>query len=119
METIINLWQNFYYGVLGRAPKVDWSVVPSSIRFDVHYDAKNNVYWVDSQDLPDFEATGKTLEELAEHIDDTVYVYFDIPRYFARRSGAHATVNLQDPRTGEAKSITVRRQQLERVLAGA
>ncbi|MDR0979576.1 MAG: hypothetical protein LBM12_00210 [Candidatus Nomurabacteria bacterium] len=119
MEALIDLCQNFYYGILGRAPKIDFSTIPRSFTLNLHQDKKNGIYWVDSPDLPDFEATGKTLGELAKHIDDTFYVYFDIPRYFARRSGAPATVNLTDPRTGEAKSFTVRRQQLERAFAGA
>ena len=119
MEVIIDWWQYFYYGVLGRAPKVDLSVVPSSFGLNPHYDEVNEVYWVDSNELPDFEATGKTLEELAENIQETLYVYCDVPRYFARRHNAHSNLNIKDPRTGEARSIVVQRKQLERALAGA
>jgi predicted RNase H-like HicB family nuclease len=95
MDGIIDIWQNFYYGTLHRAPKVDLSVIPQSFQFHIHYDDNNKVFWIDSPDLPDFEASGKTLEELAKNIQDTLYVYFDIPRYFAIRSNMTSITNLR------------------------
>ena len=120
MNELINLWQELYYGILHRVPEIDLSVIPQNFRFTTHYDQKNNIYWIDSPDLPDFEATGKTLEELASHIKDTIYVYFDIPHYFAKRDHGLTKIDLPDPRTGDHKIITIGgRQQLENVLAGA
>lgn len=120
MDAIIDLWQYFYYRVLQRAPKVDLSVVPRSFGFTPHYDEVNGVYWVESKELPDFEATGKTLEELASNIQDTLFVYFDIPRYFAKQSKDLPYLDMIDPRTGEPKRVTtVQRDQLEEMFAGA
>jgi len=66
------------------ASDVDLSDVPVNITLQSHYDKINKIYWVESDQLPDFEATGKSLEELAIHIGDALLVYLDIPYYFAK-----------------------------------
>lgn len=110
------LWQNFYYGVLDRTSYIDLSVIPPTISLETHYDSKHKVYWVESPDLPDFEATGKTLEDLAEHVGDSLLVYLDIPHYFAKNY-EDGTLTITDPRTGSTRNVTVSRKGVERVLA--
>lgn len=116
IEGVHRLWQSFYYGVLGRVPDVDLSAMPAHFNLEPHYDERNKVYWVESPDLPDFEATGKTLTELAEHIGDALMVYFDIPYYFARKF-EDGVMDLTDPRTGKVHKIQVSRSSVERALA--
>lgn len=115
-EVISKVWQSFYYGTLKRVPDVDLSVIPPHFNLTPHYDEKHEVYWVESSDLPDFEATGKSMEELAEHIGDALMVYFDVPYYFARRF-KDGRMDLRDPRTGELHQIQVSRSTVERALA--
>ncbi len=119
MDMIINIWQEFYYGLLHRVPKIDFSAIPQSISFKTHYDEINKVYWVDSEELPDFEASGKSLKELAKNIESTIYVYFDVPRFFAKRDNRAFMADIHDPVTGRQNRIVVERKQLERVFAGA
>lgn len=116
IDRVIQIWQHFYYGFLGRTSDIDLSVIPSSITIVSHYDSKNQVYWVESPDLPDFEATGKSLELLAEHVVDSLLIYLDIPHFFAKRYEG-GTLNITDPRTGTQQSIKVARKNLEKVFA--
>lgn len=115
-DLLHRFWQKFYYGVLGRSSDIDLSVLPQNISLKTHYDDKNGVYWVESPDLPDFEATGKTLEELAEHIGDSLLVYLDVPHYFASRY-EDGMLTITDPRTGQTKDVTVPRKNVEKALA--
>lgn len=110
------IWQNFYYGTLGYVSDIDLSVIPQSISLKPHYDKLSDVYWVESAELPDFEATGKTLEELAIHIGDALLVYFDVPYYFARNY-KDGIMTIPDPKTGNQESIHVSRKSFEKVLA--
>ncbi len=115
-EQLNRIWQDFYYGALKRVPDVDLSVIPSNFNLIPHYDEKNEVYWVESPELPDFEATGKTLKELAKHVGDALMVYFDIPYYFAKNF-EDGVINITDPRTGRLHNIKVSRSSVERALA--
>lgn len=116
MSLFYKVWQKFYYGALGYAPDIDLSVIPSSITIHPHYDAVNKVYWVESPELPDFEATGKTLEALAEHVGDSLLVYFDIPYYFARQY-VDGALTIKDPKTGKEEVVRISRKNLEKALA--
>ncbi len=116
INLVINLWQKFYYGILGRTSDVDLSVLPSEINLITHYDAKNKVYWVESKDLPDFEATGKTPELLAEHIGDALLVYMDIPTYFSKRY-QDGVLTIKDPRSSDERIVRVSRKGMEKVFA--
>jgi len=114
-DSLHRIWQLFYYGLLGRASTVDLSVIPPTINLSTHYDEVNKVYWVESDDLPDFEATGKTFESLAEHVFDSLLVYLDIPYYFARKM-PEGELTITNPRV-EGEIIKVTRAGIEKVLA--
>jgi hypothetical protein len=116
-ELLVNLWQEFIYGILHRTPNVDLSVIPQSVRLKVGFDKKNDLYWLESPDLPDFEATGKSLEELNDHYADTLLVYFDIPHFHAKRSNLTTSLRLSHSNTNQ--EIVVSKDSLERVLVGA
>ena len=116
IDFINHLWQEFYYGTLKRVPDIDMSVIPAEFNLVPHYDQSHGVYWVESPDLPDFEATGKDLNELAKHIGDALMVYFDVPYYFARKF-QDGELSLTDPRTGKLHKIQVSRKAVERALA--
>lgn len=115
INLIHRLWQNFYYGYMRNVSDVDLSDVPMNITLKSHYDKRNKVYWVESDQLPDFEATGKTLEELATNIGDALLVYLDIPYYFAKNY-EDGILTIKDPRTKNGEVIRVSRTGVERVL---
>lgn len=116
MNVMHRLWQSFYYGVLGHTSDVDLSTLPSQINLITHYDQKNDVYWVESAELPDFEATGKTLGELAEHIGDALLVYCDVPSYFAKNY-VDGILTIKDPRSSDDQIIRISRKGIENVFA--
>jgi len=116
LNLLHKLWQWFYYGVLGNTSDVDLSSLPHEINITTHYDEKNEVYWVESDQLPDFEATGKTLELLAEHIGDAMLVYLDVPSYFAKNY-VDGILTIQDPRSTEKQIIRISKTGIEKVFA--
>lgn len=113
---ILYLWQEFYYGILRRRPAIDFSDIPSSINLVGHFDEKNRVHWVESPDLPEFYASGKTKEDLAKNIFDTILVYFDVPTYFAKRM-KDGVLHLNNAKKGTKEIIQVDREAIDRVLA--
>lgn len=116
LRLLHKLWQSFYYGVLGYTSDIDLSVMPANISLQTHYDSKNDVYWVESEDLPDFEATGRTPKELAEHIGDALLVYLDVPYYFAKNY-EDGILTMIDPKSATGETIHISREGIERVLA--
>jgi len=116
MNSITSAWQTFIYGVLKRRPAIDFSEIPQQINFTTHYDAKNQVYWAEASAMPEFYVSGKTLEELTRNIGDTVLVYFDVPHYFAKKY-KDGQFSLTDPITGKVETISLNKEELNRVLA--
>lgn len=116
MNPLLHVWQAFIYGTLKRKPPIDFSEIPMQIRFTSHYDEKNKVYWVEAENLPEFVVTGKTKEELAKNIGDTILVYFDFPHYFATKFVDGEYV-ITDPKTGEIETIQVNKEELDKALA--
>ncbi|PIZ63140.1 hypothetical protein COY17_01185 [Candidatus Saccharibacteria bacterium CG_4_10_14_0_2_um_filter_52_9] len=115
MNPIVYGWQSFIYGVLKRRPSIDFSEIPSTIHFTSRYDQKNKVHWVESPELPEFIVSGKTSEELAKNVGDTLLVYFDVPTYFARRF-PEGVFNFTNKKTGQQETIQVKKE-LDRALA--
>jgi len=116
MNTMIYLWQAFIYGVLGMRPSIDFSEIPKQFSFSSHYDEENKVYWVEAYNLPEFIVSGKTPEELAKNFVDTILVYFDVPRYFAKKYKG-GEFKFTNPKTGEAQTVQLNKEELSRVLA--
>jgi predicted RNase H-like HicB family nuclease len=116
MNPLITLWQTFIYGTLKRRPATDLSEMPTQLNFVMHYDKRNKLYWVEATNLPEFVVTGKTLEEVAKNIGDTILVYFDIPTYFAKQY-VDGEFKLINPKTGEEETTKLNKEELSRVLA--
>lgn len=116
MNYLISFWQSLVYGALNRRPAIDFSEIPAQIQFTSHYDEKNEVYWVEAENLPEFIVTGKTKADLARNIGDTLMVYFDIPTYFAKKF-VDGSFQITDPKTGVIETIQVNKEELNKVLA--
>jgi predicted RNase H-like HicB family nuclease len=116
MNPFVYAWQGFLYGVLKQRPDIDLSDLPLQIRIISHYDKASQLHWVEAPDHPDFMATGRTSEELAKNIGDTLLVYFDIPSYFARKY-TDGTLIVTNHKTGEQETISINKEALEKVLA--
>jgi predicted RNase H-like HicB family nuclease len=116
MDPAISVWQSFIYGVLKYRPAIDFSEIPATLDFVAHYDAKNDVHWVEAPQLPEFYVSGKTSEELAKNVGDTLLVYFDVPTYFAKK-WSDGVFNFTNQKTGEHETIHVNKEELDRVLA--
>jgi len=119
MNPLVNVWQTFIYGVLKHRPEIDFSEIPANIHFVSHYDKENDILWVESPELPEFYVSGKTSEELARNVGDTLMVYFDIPTYFARNF-KDGVFNFSNLKTGEHETIQSNnvnyKEELHRVL---
>ncbi len=113
---LISVWQSFIYGVLKKTPNIDFSEIPQNIEFISHYDAARDVHWVEAPQLPEFIVSGKTSEELAKNVGDTILVYFDVPTYFARKF-PDGVFNFTNQKTGEHETIHLNKEELDRVLA--
>lgn len=118
-ESMINIWHHFLYGFLKRTPNIDFSEIPQKLDIVSHYDKKNKVHWVEVPQLPEFYATGKTSEELARNIYDTILVYFDVPTYFAKRfKPSESKLNFLNKKTGKEEIIQLDyKEELDKVLA--
>lgn len=81
-----------------------------------HYDETRDIHWVEAPDLPEFFASGKTPEDLAKNIGDTILVYFDVPTYFSKKY-EDGIFTFHNKKTGERELITVNKKELDRVLA--
>lgn len=83
-DIILDFIDKIKYEVL-KSPLPKTQRIPSEIDIKIKYDNKNKVYWVESTDLPDFFASATKEEELPKEIHDTLLLYFDIPRYIAKK----------------------------------
>lgn len=116
INEIHHLWQSFLYGVLGNRPDFDFSKIPTKVSFISHYDKEHDVHWLESRDLPEFYVSGRTTEDLARHMADTLLVYYDVPTYFARRLQPQVKLDFTNQKTKEHESIELR-EELHKVLA--
>lgn len=119
METISYIWQSFIYGVLKRQPDFDFSQVPSVLNFVSHYDKENDLHWLECRELPEFYVTGKNKEELARNVTDTLFVYFNVPTYFARKyKPDNVKFSFENKKTGEHEYVSLDYiEELNRVMA--
>jgi len=83
-DIILDFIDKIKYEVL-KSPLPIVARIPSEIDIKIEYDNKNKVFWVESNDLPDFVASAIKEEELPKEIHDTLLLYFDIPRYIAKK----------------------------------
>lgn len=118
IDAAYGVWQNFYYGVLGKRPSIDLTTIPQTLQFKNYYDKKNKVFWIEAVDLPGFLVSGKTQDELARNFHETMMVYFDVPTYFAKKLNPIISLDAINPKTKQPEQTTVNyRKELHKVLA--
>lgn len=119
MNSLVDLWQTFNYGLLKKRPSIDFSEMPDQLSFISHYDKENDVHWLEVPDLPEFIVTGKNTDELARNFTDTLLTYFDVPRYFAKRYNPDRIIlKIVNQKTGEQETIdTLYKEEIDKVLA--
>lgn len=90
MDMLYDIIDTIKYGVLKAQPPQ--LAIPSHLPLTLHKDRENDVIWCDSIDLPGFVATAKTEKELLKEVYETLLVYFDVPRYFARKMNDYGEI---------------------------
>jgi len=83
MDFILDTIDTIKYKYLKIEPKP--FRIPTKLELVVRFDKKNKVYWAECESLPDFIATADTQEHLLIEIFDTLLLYFNVPRYFAKQ----------------------------------
>ncbi len=87
--------------------------IPNRLDLKVNYDTKNKVLWCETPDLPGFTATGKNEKELLKEIFETLLVYFDIPRYFAKRMNEYGEMTMPDGKVVRLSNIRLKGDDLK------
>jgi hypothetical protein len=96
------------YDVLKMPSYFDYSILPTIVDFDSHYDKKRELHWLESKDLPGLCVTGRDKVELAKNVGDTLLVYFDVPTYFAKKYHPdNTTFNFVNQKTGEMEYVSL------------
>jgi predicted RNase H-like HicB family nuclease len=107
MQRIVEISQFVKYGLLKRPYSLEGKL-PQTINFDSHYDAENEIHWLECSEFPEFYVTGKDKEELARNVTDTMLVYFDVPTYLAKRyKPTNMRFTFQNQKTGEQEYVSL------------
>lgn len=83
LDLILDLYDIIKYKILRISPKP--FSIPHSIELNAQYDSENKVFWVESSEYPDFVASAESKEDLLYEVFETILLYFDVPRYFAKK----------------------------------
>lgn len=107
------------YDVLKMPAFFDYTIIPGHIDFDSHYDEYKNLHWLETEDLPDFYVSGKDKLDLANHVGDTLLVYYDVPTYFAKKwHPDKQTFSFENKKTGEHEYVSLDyEEELKRAAA--
>ncbi len=84
------------YGVFKKEiPSID---LPKHLEMTGGYDEGNKVYWLECEELPGFVVSASSKKQLLREIYETLLVYFDVPRYFAKRMNDYGELVMPDGR---------------------
>jgi hypothetical protein len=98
----------FKYDLLKRPAYFDYSIMPASLNFESHYNAEQDLHWLEAKDMPEFYVTGKNKVELARNVGDTLLVYYDVPTYFAKKWRPDTnTFRFENKKTGEQEYVSL------------
>lgn len=77
------------YDLRGKGPAFNWANLASiPKKYAVHVTPDQNGYILNVKELPGFIIHTPSLKEAADRVTDAMYVYFDVPRYYAKRLSA-------------------------------
>jgi predicted RNase H-like HicB family nuclease len=96
VDTIWDCFDFLKYEVLKKElPKVS---LPKKLKIEQGYDRKNKTYWVECEELPGFVATASSKKVLLKEFYETLLVYFDVPRYLAKKMNKYGELVMSDGR---------------------
>ena len=93
----LHVYDSVKYEIFKVKPKSIFSL-PNNISLSMFNDPQRNVFWVESNEFPDFVASANTEEDLIKEIHQTLLLYFDIPRYYAKKFDDQGILTLDDGR---------------------
>ena len=93
-DLILDMIDAIKYGILRMTPPA--FSIPNKLSLEVHYDKDEDVYWAISDELPAFSVSAKTKEDLLAEVYETLLLYFDVPRYFAKRTNNTGQLTFPD-----------------------
>lgn len=82
------------YEVVNQKPELP--EVPNKISINIH--SSPSILWIDSSEYPGLFASGSNPIELWKSLNDAIYSYFGVPRYFAKKLGHKFSLPLPDGR---------------------
>lgn len=97
IDKILHVYDSVKYEIFKVKPKSIFSL-PNNISLSMFNDPQRNVFWVESNEFPDFVASANTEEDLIKEIHQTLLLYFDIPRYYAKKFDDQGILTLDDGR---------------------
>lgn len=93
-DKILDIFDYFKYEVFKKEiPVVN---LPKKLVMDGGYDKENKTYWLECKELPGFTATASSQKKLLKEVYETLLIYFDIPRYLARRMNNYGELVMPD-----------------------
>ena len=93
---VLDISDSLKYGVFKREiPNID---LPKHLEMTGGYDKEKKVYWLECEELPGFVVSASSKKQLLREIYETLLVYFDIPRYFAKRMNDYGELVMPDGR---------------------
>lgn len=103
-DTYYDVIDYLKYDLLGQEfQAVDYKFPPVRLRFFLE---KDGIYAI-STDLPGFLVTARTMEDIPEAVFDTLLVYYDIPRYQAKKLLPNISIELD---SGQVITTTSKEQ---------
>ncbi len=95
-DKILDIADFVKYEVLKKElPKIS---LPKKLKLEQGYDRKYKTYWVECEKLPGFVATASSKEGLLKEFYETLLVYFDVPRYLAKKMNKYGELVMSDGR---------------------
>mgnify|MGYP000851714131 CR=1 FL=1 len=72
--------------------------LPKKLKLEQGYDRKTKTYWIECEELPGFVATASSKKGLLKEFYETLLVYFDVPRYLAKKMNKYGELVMSDGR---------------------
>ena len=72
--------------------------LPKELKMKGGYDKENKTYWLECEELPGFVVSASSQKKLLKEVYETLLVYFDVPKYFAKRMNDYGELTMSDGR---------------------
>jgi DNA topoisomerase VI subunit A len=78
--------------------KIPQITLPKELKMEGGYDEENKTYWLECEQLPGFVVSASSEKKLLKEVYETLLVYFDVPRYLARKMNDYGELTMSDGR---------------------